>query len=246
MLAKLSKPLGFALDWLLPPVCPATGQDVDVHGTVAAEYWAGLRFIRKPCCAQCALPFPNDIGGSNDTLICAACLDNPPEFGRGRSALVYDDASKALILRFKHGDQLQAIRTLVPWLLEAGSDLISDADILVPVPLHRWRLLGRRYNQSALLAKALAKRTGKPALLNALTKTKSTPPQGRLKRAEREANVKGAFLARNSDAIKDKAVLLIDDVFTTGATLNACTQALFKAGAKSVDVLTIARVTKEM
>jgi ComF family protein len=241
MLAKVYKPLSIVLDWLLPPLCPATGQDVDVHGTVAAEYWASLRFIRKPCCGRCALPFPHDIGGSSENLICAGCLDNPPEYRHGRAALVYDDASRKLILRFKHGDQLQAIRTLVPWLLEAGADVLKEADVVMPVPLHRWRLLRRGYNQSALLAQRL----GKPVQLDNLQRIKSTPPQGHLKRNERAANVKGAFRVKNHPAILGKTILLVDDVFTTGATLNACARALLDAGAANVDVLAIARVTKE-
>lgn len=247
-LAKnLVKQLEAGLDWLLPPLCPATGQDVDIHGAVAPEYWASLRFIRPPCCGQCALPFPHDIGGASGHLICAVCLDNPPRFARGRAALVYDEASRKLILRFKHGDQLQAVRTLVPWLLEAGGDVLPGADMIVPVPLHRWRLLSRRYNQSALLAKRLAGAADKPVCLDALIRVKATPPQGHLKRAEREANMRGAFRinpAREAQ-IKGKNVLLIDDVFTTGATLNACTDTLLTAGAASVDVLSIARVIKE-
>jgi ComF family protein len=244
MAAPLSKSLSYVLDWLLPPVCPATGQDVDVHGTVAADYWASLRFIRAPFCRQCAMPFPHEIGGDNP--ICAACLDNPPAFRAGRAALIYDDASRKLILRFKHGDQLQAVRTLVPWLREAGAELLAGADVLIPVPLHRWRLLKRRYNQSALLAQALGKATGKPVLMHALRRVRATPPQGGLKRAERLSNVKNAFLVADAGAILDKAVVLVDDVFTTGATLDACARALLNAGAKSVDVLAVARVVKDM
>jgi len=242
-LAKTAVRLSSVLDWLLPPVCPATGQDVDVHGTVAPDYWASLRFIRQPFCGQCALPFPHDIGGDGEVM-CASCLDNPPSFRRGRAALMYDDASKALILRFKHGDQLQAIRTLAPWLTEAGRELIKDADIIMPVPLHRWRFLKRRYNQSALLAMKIGKMAGKPVLADGLARVRATPPQASQKRDARIANVKNAFAVRGD--VKGKTILLIDDVMTTGATLNACTDALLKNGAVAVDVLCIARVVRDL
>lgn len=233
------------LDLLLPPLCPATGVEVDAHGTVAADYWASLRFIRKPCCEQCALPFPHDLGGAEGPLLCGSCIEHPPHFRRARAALVYDDASRAIITRFKYGDQLQAIRSFVPWLREAAADVLPDVDVLLPVPLHRFRLLKRRYNQSALLVRALAAATDKPALLDVLTRVKATPSQGRLTRKEREENMKGAFAVRDVSRIQGKTVLLIDDVFTTGATLNACAQALYGAGAIAVDVLTIARVPKD-
>lgn len=244
MWTRLSKPLATAMDWLLPPLCPATGQDVDAHGMVAAEYWASLRFIRPPCCPRCACPFPHDLGGGDASgLICAACLEDPPVFASGRAALVYDDASRKIILRFKHGDQLQAVRTLVPWLSEAGADLIARADVIVPVPLHRWRFLKRRYNQSALLAQALGRAHAKTVAVDGITRIRATPPQGHRKRTERQENVKGAFVARNS--MRDKRVLLIDDVMTTGATLNACAQALLDAGAANVDVLCVARAVRD-
>lgn len=242
----ISKPLSYVLDWLLPPLCPATGQDVDVHGTVSPEYWASLRFISRPFCSACAMPFPHDIGGDNSDVLCAACLDSPPSFRSGRAALMYDDTSRKLILRFKHGDQLQAVRTLVPWLAEAGADVIASCDLIMPVPLHRWRLLKRRYNQSALLALALGKRAGKPVLVDTLRRIRATPPQGRLKKAERQDNVKNAFVVSDVAAISGKTILLVDDVFTTGATLNACAQTLLNAGAASVDVLAVARVVRDL
>lgn len=242
-LAKTAEKLATALDWLLPPMCPATGQDVDVHGTVAADYWASLRFIRQPFCARCALPFPHDIASEGE-VFCAACLDDPPVFRRGRAALIYDDASRVLILRFKHGDQLQAIRTLAPWLSEAGAELIAEADVIMPVPLHRWRFLKRRYNQAALLARRLAQMHGKKAMVDGLVRVRATPPQGRQKRDARIANVKNAFAVRGD--VKDKTVLLIDDVMTTGATLSACADALIRAGAAAVDVLCVARAVRDI
>jgi ComF family protein len=235
------------LDWLLPPLCPATGIEVEAHGTVAADYWMSLRFIRKPCCEQCALPFPNDIGGAQGVLICGACIENPPTFRRGRAALVYDDASRKIIVRYKHGDQLQAIHTFVPWLRAAGADVIADADVIIPVPLHRWRLLKRRYNQSALLARGLADAVLKPVCVDGLLRLKATPPQAKLTRPQREDNMRGAFCVnpKRRAHIQGKTVLLLDDVLTTGATLNACAEALYDAGALAVDIIAVARVPKD-
>lgn len=239
------KALNTVMDWLLPPLCPATGEDVDVHGAVSPEYWASLRFIRPPRCGQCAMPFPHDMGAGGHDLICAACLENPPSFRFGRAVMVYDESSRKLILRFKHGDQLHAVRTLVPWMREAGNDILQSCDVIMPVPLHRWRLLSRRYNQSALLARGLGRAAGKTVQLDNLSRVRATPPQGYKKRADRQDNVKGAFRVKNPSAVVGKAVVLIDDVMTTGATLNACADALLAAGAASVDVLCIARAVKE-
>jgi ComF family protein len=235
------------LDWLLPPLCPATGIEVDAHGTVAADYWMSLRFIRKPFCEQCALPFPHDVGGAQGVLVCGACIENPPKFRRGRSALVYDDASRKIIVRYKHGDQLQAIHTLVPWMQTAGADVITDADVIIPVPLHRWRLLKRRYNQSALLARGLSQASLKPVCIDGLLRLKATPPQAKLNRKQRDDNMKGAFQVnpKRLAQVQGKTVLLLDDVLTTGATLNACADALYAAGATAVDVITVARVPKD-
>lgn len=235
------------LDLLLPPLCPATGQEVDAHGNVTPEYWASLRFIRQPFCEHCALPFPHDLGGVREGLICASCIENPPHFRQARSALIYDDASRQIILRYKWSDKLHAVRTLVPWMQVAGAELIQVADVLVPVPLSRWRLLKRRYNQSAILAQRLGAAAMRPVVVDALLRVRHTKPQGGLTRKEREANLKGALVANPSRmaAIAGKTVLLVDDVFTTGATLNACTDTLYKAGAAAVDVLTIARVPKD-
>lgn len=239
----LKKTAATALDWLLPPLCPATGEAVDAHGMVAPEYWSQLRFIRKPHCPQCAIPFAFEMEG--ESLICAACLDNPPRFRHARAALVYDDASRTLVLRFKHGDQLQAVRTLSPWMETAGADVIAGADIIMPVPLHRWRFLKRRYNQAALLAWWIGKSQGKAVAVDGLVRLKSTPPQGHLDRKDRAANVKGVFRANPKIDVTGKTVLLIDDVMTTGSTMNECADALLAAGAVAVDVLVAARAVRD-
>jgi len=227
----------------LPPLCPATGQPVDSHGMVTPDYWASLRFIRKPHCPRCAIPYPFEMEGED--LICAACLDNPPRFERARAALVYDDASRTLILRFKHGDQLQAVRTLVPWMIQAGNDILAQSDVIMPVPLHRWRLLKRRYNQAGLLVQALGRHLNKPVSLDGLLRIRATPPQGHQTRKDRADNVKKAFAVNPRYDVTGKTIVLVDDVMTTGATLNECADALLSAGAKLVDVLVVARATRD-
>lgn len=237
-----------ALDAVLPARCPATGEIVGEPGAISPAFWQQLTFIAPPCCDRCGLPFALDLAGVDDeAILCAACLAEPFDFDRARAAVVYNDASRQLILGFKYGDRLHAITTFTPWLMRAGAQLIVASDIIIPVPLHRRRLWQRRFNQSALLATALAKSCALPTLAAGLLRTRHTQPQKGLSRNERYKNVATAFAVnpRHAQDISGKRVLLIDDVFTSGATLNACTRALRGAGATQVNVLTLARVTRE-
>jgi ComF family protein len=177
-------------------------------------------------------------------MLCAGCIIQPPVFAAARSAMLYDDASKRLVLGFKHGDRTHPARALAAWMQRAGAAFWPGADLIVPVPLHRWRLFRRRYNQAALLARALSDLAGTPLLPDALLRLRPTPAQGHLSRKERQANVAGAFAVNPhyKAALAGKTVVLIDDVLTTGATANECSEVLLKAGAKVVNVLTLARV----
>jgi ComF family protein len=159
---------------------------------------------------------------------------------------VYDDASRGLILDFKHGDRVWASPAFGGWLARAGDELLADADLVAPVPLHRRRLFARRYNQSALLAQALARRCALPVAPDLLVRRRATPSQGRLSPTARRRNVRGAFALRlgYAEAIAGRRVLLIDDVLTTGATVRECARVLLRAGAGAVDVLTLARVAR--
>jgi ComF family protein len=157
----------------------------------------------------------------------------------------YQGVGRALVLAFKHGDRLDAAPTLGRWLARAGTELLTDVDVIVPVPLHRSRLFARRYNQSAVLAMALGKVTALPVAVDALVRTRATPTQGGLDRSARAANVRGAIAARGKKSLKGKRVVLVDDVLTTGATVGVCVAALKKAGVVSIDILTLARVTRE-
>jgi ComF family protein len=233
---------GAAIDLLLPPRCLATGEIVDAQGMISPAFWSQLQFIEDPFCKTCGIPFNFEI--ANDTL-CAACLDREPVFDRSRSAVIYNDASRKLILSFKYGDRLHAVHTFIPWMLRAGQDMIDAADFIIPVPLHSRRLRERRFNQSALLAQEIAKRSGKPYIPDALLRTRHTAPQQGLNFKERGKNVHGAFSVNEKYSLKNKNILLIDDVFTSGATLNECARVMKAAKAASVSVLTIARVTKE-
>lgn len=180
--------------------------------------------------------------------MCIACLRKRPSYTRGRSVFRYDDASRALILGFKHADRTERVRAFGRWMARIGGDLCADADIIAPVPLHWRRLISRRYNQSALLSQALAKELSLPFVPDLLYRIRATPTQGRLKAAERRDNVRGAFAVnkRFLERIKGANVVLVDDVLTTGATVEFCTRTLLKAGAVRVDILTLARVVRPM
>src|SRR5690554_5087129 len=143
-----------AVDAILPPRCLVTGDVVDRQGMVAPQVWRGLRFISEPLCKCCGFPFEFAVEGE---ALCANCLTRPPVFASARAPLVYDDVSREMILKFKHADQTHAVHAFLPWLRRAGAEMLERADVLVPVPLHRFRLLQRRYNQAALIAQALSK-----------------------------------------------------------------------------------------
>ncbi len=233
------------LDLLLPPQCLNCRAAVDRQGELCADCWQAIRFLAEPCCARCGYPFDYDEGVD---ALCAACLGAPPDYDRARAVMAYDDASRHLLLSFKHGDRLEGAPSYGRWLERAGRPLLETADLIVPVPLHRWRLLKRRYNQAALLAQALARRTGLPAVNDLLRRKRATPSQGGLSAAGRRANVRGAFAVRPAyaDRLAGRRVLLVDDVMTTGATVNAVATVLRRHGVLGVDVLTLARVVRPL
>lgn len=234
------------LDLLLPPLCSSCRAIVGANGTLCPACWRQLNFIAAPHCTRCGVPFELEVGdNAQGGLQCGACIAAPPRYDRARAPLLYDDASRGLILRFKHGDALQLARSFAPLLAGAGAALLARADLLVPVPLARGRLWKRRYNQAALLAHAVGREAKIKVAPDLLRRVRKTPSQGGLSRAEREKNVKGAFaLARHAD-VKGKIVIVIDDVLTSGATVGECARVLLKAGAARVDVLTVARVKRD-
>ena len=240
----LAKPalraVGQALDVLLPPRCPSCGGIVDAHHALCAACWGALTFIEPPFCASCGVPFELEAGEGS---ICADCLAAPPGFAPLRAAIVYDEASQPMVLRFKFADATHCAPTFASWMARAGADVLQDADWLVPVPLHPWRLLMRRYNQAGLLAGALSRRCGVPEAPLALRRTKRTTPQSRLSRAQRTRNVRGAFAVAPAwrDRLRGKRIVLIDDVSTTGATLSACAATLKSCAVADISSITLAR-----
>jgi ComF family protein len=224
---------------ILPPRCLACGATVESSGALCAACFSGFTFIAAPVCRVCGIPLEL---AHDDDLICGGCLRERPDFNRARAVFVYDATSRGLLLAFKHGDRTDAGVHLARWMRRAGHALIETCDVIVPVPLHRWRLLWRSYNQAALLANAVGKLAGKSTVPDALIRTRATPSQGHLSRNDRRRNVKDAFKVNRVRAIEGKKVLLIDDVLTTGATVEACTRALLAAGAQAVDVLVLGRV----
>ncbi len=228
------------LDILFPPQCLGCEALVSSYGTLCQPCWQQVQFITPPFCHACGLPFEYSLG---EQALCGECILRQPAFAQARAAIRYDNHSSALITRLKYADQTQLASVYGPWLARAGQEIIPRCDVIVPVPLHYWRFVTRRYNQSALLAYALKKQSGLSVIPDALIRTRHTPPQAGLSRRERLDNVKGAFRvnSRKRKHLRGKHILLIDDVMTTNATISYCSKALIDGGAQSVRVLTLAR-----
>ena len=228
-----------ALNALFPPQCMACNALVKSHGTVCQECFGQLHFITDPMCDHCGFPFEYDLG---DDALCGECIDVLPPYDSAYSAIVFDDTSKVLLHKLKFEDQIHLARIFADWLLSHMPQV--DADMVIPVPLSRKRLFSRRYNQSALVAKQLAKRLEIPYQPTMLRRIRHTTPQTGLTRLQRADNVHGAFAVSHlaGEHLAGKNVLLLDDVMTTGATIEACTDTIKKAGAESVHVVTLARV----
>jgi ComF family protein len=244
--SPLKGTLGGILDVLLPHQCLKCAEVVGQAGALCAACWSEMTFMAPPYCACCGYPFELDLGPGADGDLCGACLRDPPPYARARAVFRYDDASRPLILGLKHGDKTHGVPAFGTWLARAAGPLASEADLVVPVPLHRWRLFRRRYNQAALLAKAVAAATGIACAPDLLHRVRATKSQGRMSRSARRANVQGAFAVapRHREHLAGARVLLVDDVLTTGATMEAATRCLLRAGAGTVDALTLARVVR--
>ena len=232
------------LDLLLPPTCLGCGVSVDEQGRLCGSCWGSMTFLAPPACACCGQPFPHALPLA---ALCAACIAEPPPYRRARAVFRYDDASRGLVLAFKHADRTEAAPAFARWMARAGAELVAECDLVVPVPLHWTRLFRRRYNQAALIAKGLAEIANLPYRPDVLRRRRATPSQGGRGRAGRRRNVEGAFVVplRRRSQLAGRNVLLVDDVLTTGATVTASARALLRAGAAAVDVLTIARVVRE-
>jgi ComF family protein len=233
------------LDLLLPPRCLRCGLAVDDQGRLCAECWRSLTFLGPPQCRLCGYPLPHALP---EAPLCGECVREAPVYDRARAALRYDDGARRLILAFKHADRTDIAPAFGTWLARAGAEVLADAELIAPVPLHRLRFLKRGYNQAAILAQALARATGLPLIPDLLQRRRATPSQQGLSGRARLENVTAAAFRVHPwqrRRTEDKAVLLIDDVLTTGATVGACARVLQRAGARRVDVLTLARVVRD-
>jgi len=230
-----------ACDFVYPRRCALTDAPLGSDGPLCAEAWREITFFSPPWCADCGAPFP---ATAPDGVACGACLAGEFAFDRGRSAFAYDSASARMVTAFKHGGRTDLAVSLARWCAAAGAEILANADIVVPVPLHPIRQLRRGFNQSAEIARPLARIAGLEYAPTALGRRRSTPPQQRLTREQRKRNVQGAFVVREAERLRGARVVLIDDVLTTGATANAAARALRKAGATSVGLVTAARVVR--
>jgi ComF family protein len=229
-----------ALDIALPTLCVACREPVAGEG-VCADCWAKLSFIAPPLCPRLGIPFVYDPGPG---LLSMEAIADPPAYARARAAVRYDDVARTLVHALKYQDRTDLAPAMGRWMARAGEELLSQADVLVPVPLHWRRGWSRRYNQSGALARVLEKQTGVPVARNALRRIRPTQQQIGLSRSQRAANVQGAFrvLPEQAHEIQGRHVVLVDDVLTSGATTDACARALLRARAAQVDVLVFARV----
>jgi ComF family protein len=226
---------------LFPDTCLGCRMPVAARGTLCPECWPQVHFIAEPVCPVTGIPFQHEFG---DGMVSAEAIANPPPYRKARAAAIHNGIARQLVQRLKYADHTELAPWMAAWMMRAGGGLCADNDVLVPVPLHRWRYFTRRYNQTAELGRAIAGKAGMPFAPDALERVKPTRRQVGLSANERKLNVRGAFRVPEACeiAVAGRRVLLVDDVFTTGATVEAATLALARAGAGSVDVLTFSRV----
>lgn len=232
------------LDYALPPRCPGCGVIVAGDDRFCMECWQSMRFLGEPCCARCGDPFAHDLGGEAE---CGACIAHPPAFDRARAVLAYGDVARTVVLRLKYGRRTGLARLVAAHMARHVPVEERESMLLVPVPLHRWRLWWRGFNQSALIAGHLARLSGIAIDNEVLLRTRRTPTLRGLGARQRERTVRGAFTIDpvREGKLDGRTILLIDDVHTSGATANACARTLLQGGAASVQLLCWARVLTE-
>ncbi|HET7849580.1 MAG TPA: ComF family protein [Pseudolabrys sp.] len=233
--------LRIVLDVALPPLCPSCREPLGDGTGLCAACWSKLSLIEPPYCARLGIPFVYDPGPG---LLSMEAIANPPAYDRARAAVRYDETARTLVHRFKYHDRVELAPLMGRWMARAGRELLDGADALLPVPLHWRRQWARRFNQSAALANAISALSGVPVAHTALKRVRATHQQVGLSKADRAGNVQGAFRVPDEAKaeVAGRRLVLVDDVLTSGATVDTCARALLRAGASHVDVLVFARV----
>ena len=224
---------------IFPSRCLSCHELISEHGALCIKCWKSINFISTPICYKCGVPFEYNIG---EQALCGRCMVQKPIYTEARAIFKYDENSKQQILALKYFDKTQLAPVFAKWLARISHDYKDKAHFIIPVPLHYFRLVYRRYNQASLLAKFLAKHIEIPIFYDALVRVKKTPTQYGLTRKQRDENMRGAFKVKpkHYQQLKGKSVILVDDVLTTGATLDACSRALHDAGVVDIFVVTLA------
>ena len=232
------------LDAIYPPRCLACPEPTDAPHGLCSACWRDTHFIADAACDKCGAPLIGEAGAGD---LCERCTSHPPAWDRGAAGIVYSGAGRRVVLAFKHGDRLDMVGPFAGWVARAGAPLLNDADLFVPVPLHWSRLMRRKYNQAGLLAQTIGKCLNRPVHVNALQRTHRTPSLDGAGKDARFATLADVIAPhpRRGPRLAGKDVLLVDDVMTSGATLAACAEAVHKAGAGLVNVVTLARVVKD-
>ncbi|OEY87027.1 amidophosphoribosyltransferase [Wolbachia pipientis] len=220
---------------IFPNVCVNCESILDVNYDLCDQCNKTVNFLTEHYCNVCGAVIANNI----DT--CGKCIFNPPQFKILRSAFAYNQHSKSMILRFKFFDNLNYVKVFAKWMYNMNKDIFKDSEIIIPMPLHRLRLLKRKYNQAALLAKEVSRLSNRYYAPFIIKRLRNTQPQSGLSLKERERNLKNAFDVCNKKIIKDKIIILVDDVVTTSASVRSCSQEIINSGAREVRVLTLAR-----
>jgi ComF family protein len=241
---RLAEPFAPLVDLIYPPRCPACGEAIATQDGLCPSCWGELVLPGEPACASCQRPFGSSIAA--DGSVCAPCLANPPRHDGIAAGTLYNDASRQLVLAFKHGRRI-ALAPMLARIIAARLPDLHGEWLVVPVPLHPWRLWRRGFNQSALLAREIARLRGQELLVDGLVRRKPTPVLGGLGRAARARALSGAIAVnrRRAARLKGAQIVLVDDVMTSGATSDACVGVLKRAGAGRVLVACFARVLDE-
>lgn len=233
------------MDFIYPAQCPSCRVEIEIANGVCPDCWRDISFLASELCRFCAAPLDGALGPDG---VCDACMHHPPAWNRGAAAVLYEGVGRKLVLALKHGDRLDIAPLAASWMLRAGGDLVDEANLIAPAPMHWRRLARRRFNQAGELARALAKEVEAPHAFapDLLRRTRATSTQDGKTRAERMENVSGVFSITPAwrASIPGAKILLVDDVMTTGATLSECAEICRAAGAAEVNVLVMARVAR--